>query len=94
MAAPRPEGLFTSQQMAMAECTDGGRGGGCARYVCPCRCGICIPWPMEDAARAVRAVQGQVPTPGNLPPYIPTSLGTQPLGYLGRWVPTLGGLGT
>ena len=45
----------------------------------------------ENAARAVRAVQGQVPTPGYLPPEVPTCLGTQPPEYLPPWVPTLGG---
>ena len=44
----------------------------------------------ENAARAVRAVQGQVSTPGYLPPYVPTSLGTQPPS-LPPLVPTLGG---
>ena len=37
----------------------------------------------ENAARAVRAVQGQVPAPGYLPPLVLTSLGTQPPEYLG-----------
>ena len=46
---------------------------------------------MENAARAVRAVQGQVPTPGYSPPEVPTSLSTQSPRYLPPLVPTLGG---
>ena len=38
--------------------------------------------PFENAARAVRAVRGQVPTPGSLPPEVPTSLGTHYPEYL------------
>ena len=45
----------------------------------------------ENAARAVCAVQGRVPTPGSLPPLVPTSLVTQPPRYLPPLVPTLGG---
>ena len=38
----------------------------------------------ENVARAGRAVPGQAPTPGCLPPQVPTSLGIQPPEYRGR----------
>ena len=40
--------------------------------------------PSFACENAERAVQGQVPTLGYPPPEVPTSLGTQPPGYLGR----------
>ena len=39
-------------------------------------------WGKDNAARAVRAVQGQAATPGYPPLQVPTSLGTQPPRYL------------
>ena len=49
---------------------------------------------IENAARAVHAVRGHVPTPGSLPQEVPTSLGTHSPEYLPPWVCILEGLGT
>ena len=38
--------------------------------------------PIIDSKNAARAVRGQVPTSGYLPPEVPTPLGTQPPRYL------------
>ena len=59
-----------------------GRCPGCARVQRAVRTSVPVDNAMENAARAVCAVRGQVPSPGSLPPEVPTSLGTHSPEYL------------